>query len=527
LDYENGYTTPSKPEDEVVEDFRQFRDLITAGVAFMKHQSTKKAIRFNRAFAALSRAGLASISGHKKFSAVSLVLDHDAHIPRAALFILDRFARSPVGDLAFRDLLDVSRTYLSYEGDNDLWTPALGEFRLLGDAVHGILSHTREIQCGYVNLDWSSIDVINTDDVPIAVIRATLSWGLQDSPESFLASLEQAKAAESLTYIPPPYFPRFRDLAPEIRQLIIHQYLLGERQDGRLSKQCPHDKFGSRCCVWEDPDVLIACDSQNSKTFPAPETGLAPDGWLPALAFTHNRAVLDEVVEIMPRKTARFDLKYDQYVPHFKIATWLRNFIAALPYDDGLRAIKYLCFPHMHYYNSVSPFALTNPSIELMAACQSLRKVDMTFFHAMLRVADPALGYTIRPRTAVELVNFFQMWLIFQCTELGEVHFDGIYAAPGRGGSPADLVALDNLAKWLKKGFLIRRGQEVKVEVVRRWGKWKGRQVGTLVTVNEEDMADVAEGHKYLKRQIPSPADVGARCAYPVGMRGWSESQRG
>jgi hypothetical protein len=101
----------------------------------------------------------------------------------------------------------------------------------------------------------------------------------------------------------------------------------------------------------------------------------------------------------------------------------------------------------MHFSNSVPPFAPTNPSLDLMAACKNLRKVDNTFFHAMLRVADPVLGFAMRPRTALELVNFFQFWPIFECKNLEGIHSDGIYAAPGRGGSPADLVALEDLAK--------------------------------------------------------------------------------
>jgi hypothetical protein len=57
--------------------------------------------------------------------------------------------------------------------------------------------------------------------------------------------------------------------------------------------------------------VLIVCDNQNPKTFPPPEMGLALRGWLLELAFATNNAMLGEVVEIMLRQTARFDLKYN------------------------------------------------------------------------------------------------------------------------------------------------------------------------------------------------------------------------
>jgi hypothetical protein len=61
-----------------------------------------------------------------------------------------------------------------------------------------------------------------------------------------------------------PYFPKFFELPPEIRAAIIHEYLQAEAEAeaGRLSKHCHYDAFGSRCCVWEYPNVLISCDNQ-------------------------------------------------------------------------------------------------------------------------------------------------------------------------------------------------------------------------------------------------------------------------
>lgn len=305
------------------------------------------------------------------------------------------------------------------------------------------------------------MDLALTRDVPKAAVylhfyRLKITRKHIDSFMELRDIFEAFEAFEAhATYVPPQYFPGFTRLAPEVREQIIHEYLLGEREASRLSKHCHYEKLGSRCCVWEYPDVLIACDNQDTRTFPPPETGLALRGWPPELAFAANNAMLEEVVEIMLRKTECFDMKYDQNVPHLKIATWLQKFITGLPKNDGVIAIKYLCFPHMHFYNSLQPFALTNPSLELMAACKNLRNVDMTFSHAIWRVADSALGYTMRPRTVLELVSFFQIWPIFKCENLKEIHFDGIYAAPVRGGSLADLVALEDPANWLKKGFLV------------------------------------------------------------------------
>jgi hypothetical protein len=69
-----------------------------------------------------------------------------------------------------------------------------------------------------------------------------------------------------------------------------------------------------------------------------------------------------------------------------------------------------------------------------------------------------------------------------------------------------------------EEGFLVRREQDVEVVFVRRWGKWQGRQVGTVVTLDQVDLAEVAEGQKWLQRQMPYPVDIRARCAYPSMM---------
>jgi hypothetical protein len=64
------------------------------------------------------------------------------------------------------------------------------------------------------------------------------------------------------------------DLPAELRELVTHEYLKLERAAGRLNKHCHHDNFGSRCCVWDFPEVLIACDNQ---MFPPPGMGRAPE----------------------------------------------------------------------------------------------------------------------------------------------------------------------------------------------------------------------------------------------------------
>jgi hypothetical protein len=318
--------------------------------------------------------------------------------------------------------------------------------------------------------------------------------------------------------VPQPTFHGFLLLPAELRIAVIHEYLVLEREAGRLSKHCHYDRFFNRCCVWEYPDLLIACDNQEPNTFPLPETARAPVGWLPAMAFT-NKTVLGEVVVHMLQNTERIDLKYIWENPGFKIAIRFRNFLAAIPGGDGLNAVKYLNFPHTHWFNSEASSATpTNPSIELMTACLNLRKVDMTFHASRLEKPSELEDGTMVPCTALDLVEHFKFWPILDCEQLQEIYFDGIYVGVHGGGSLSDLDPLEYLAKWLIKGFLVRRDQNVQVEVGRRWGCWTGRVAGKITQLDDEDMEEVARKIENHKGEMLDAAAARGRCAYPLLM---------
>jgi hypothetical protein len=308
--------------------------------------------------------------------------------------------------------------------------------------------------------------------------------------------------------VPEPTFHPFQRLSAELRMMVVHQYLLLEREADRLSEYIHHDEFGNRCCILEYPKLLIACDNQTQNVFPRLETARAPPGWLPALAFT-NKTVFGEVVVYMLQNTERIDLKYIRTNADFKIATWFRKFLASIPGGDGVNAVKYLDFPHKHWLNSVSATAIhTNSSIELMAACLNRRKVDMTF-HASKLVKSSGL-----PCTALDLVENFQLRPMLECEKLENIYFDGIHVGARGGGSPANLEPLVPLARWLLKAFIVRRGQKVEVEVVRRWGRWNGRVAGTFIQLDDEDMADVASKVEKKKGEVEAALRFMKRCGH-------------
>lgn len=208
------------------------------------------------------------------------------------------------------------------------------------------------------------------------------------------------------------------------------------------------------------------------------------------------------------------DLKYICTNTNFKIATWLRKFLEAIRGDQGLRAVKHLNFRHMHWFNHNHPQpALCNTSVELAVACRNLRKLDITFHAEKVTYLDKNNNWVITPRPEEDIVSMFHLLDIFDCANLEDVYIDGIYAEPSRGGDPSHLDGLEALAKWMMRGFRARRlpRRGIRVEVVRRWGAWKGRESGEMVELGEEDLREVAVS--LARRQKTDPV---ARCAYLV-----------
>jgi hypothetical protein len=249
-----------------------------------------------------------------------------------------------------------------------------------------------------------------------------------------------------MSYQPPPYFPLFLRLPAELRKDIIHQYLLEEFKDTKDRQHRHVDGWGNRCCVWEYPDVLIACDNPNSNIFPPPETGNCPEGWLPALARTCPQ-LLGEVTVHMLVYTERIDLKYIHTNHNFKIATWLQKLLDAIPEDGGRYSVKYLNFPHMSLFNaSMMPPALTNPGVELAVACRSLRKLDMTFHFRRVSRYDDRLNWRV-PLPVDTMLDQYKLRPLLLCENLQSVFLAGIYSRPFLGGQTGDLATLLELGK--------------------------------------------------------------------------------
>jgi hypothetical protein len=78
---------------------------------------------------------------------------------------------------------------------------------------------------------------------------------------------EFSEIVEYVSYVCSDYFHKFLELRSEVRENIIHECLLVEREDDCLSKHQHYNDWGNARCKWAYPDVLIACDNQNTATF--------------------------------------------------------------------------------------------------------------------------------------------------------------------------------------------------------------------------------------------------------------------
>ncbi|KAH3944205.1 hypothetical protein HBI56_034130 [Parastagonospora nodorum] len=508
LEYISPYAAPSTPVVAAIvdKDFRAFYDLAAAGHTFMKHPSPEKERRFQREFADISRAGIEFMKSQYRADWTWIEIDRNTYLPRGALFNFERDARPPIDEWAFWDMSNAWGLCDEYTNDFDCWGEDLFELWRMGTMVDGFREHTRQLENGSVRLSKRSLNMSVKRDVPKAVAYMSV---LRRSFDAFMEfrdmtwDLMDCFMGES----------QLLKLPAELRLQILHKYLILESEAGRLSKHRHYDEWQNPCCFWDFPKVLVACDNQDPGTFPPPETARAPRGWLPALAFT-NKDMLGEVAVYMLQKTKRFDLKYMYSQKKFKIATWLRKFLEALPNNEGLDAVRYLNFPHMHWFNHLCyPASIDNPSIDLAVACRNLKQIDMTFHWSKVTVDDPHRG--IRPTPIKDLVARFCLEDILKCEKLEYIYLDGAYGLARRGGMPQHLDALGNLAKWFLHGFLVRQEREIKVEVVRRSGAWKGRQAGTMVKLNQFERIKAKKMIMIKKGELVVHPDASSRCAMP------------
>ena len=496
------WTKTSTAEDSV------FQGMVNACMAYTRHADYKTSAEIE--FSKLARAGVRSMN--HAYSPAPLDMLSYPPVPDALIKVYYHMGYTPIEDVIFFGMVAAFETAQFWEAwgsledcyntehwdsrerkcfcnncvDNTAYMHGIKWWRTFPTAI----TYMDRFEDDFEDiLDFTSYDLRMTCGTYLDYTNDFDDW----NDPKIAAFREFSEVVEYVTYVCPDWFQKFLDLPGELRESIIHEYALMERDAGRLSKHQHFDEFNNPCCKWEYPKVLIACDNQNTKVFPDASTGRCPKGWLPNLAFVSHR-MHEETLVLMLQRTARFDLKYIFRNTNFKIATWFTEFLKAIPGGGGEIAVKHLNVPHMHWFNHqrISP-ALTNPSFDLAVACKNLRKLDMTFHVDKVTISNAETDYERKALPLAQVIDRFKLKTIFGCTKLEEVYIDGIYMRPSRGGKEADLDVLEEVSKWMMTSFLVQRNLKfgIQVELVRRWGCWRGRVGGVLVALDDKDMAEV------------------------------------
>jgi hypothetical protein len=122
----------------------------------------------------------------------------------------------------------------------------------------------------------------------------------------------------------------------------------------------------------------------------------------------------------------------------------------------------------------------------------------MTLHSSKVTICDESTNWIRQQLAITAIVDRFKLQSIFDCQNLEHVYIDGIYVRPSHGGAPSDLNMVEDLSKWIIKGFLMRRypSKGVQVEIVRRCSAWQGRVAGVLVALQEQDLWEVEVSHR-------------------------------
>jgi hypothetical protein len=280
--------------------------------------------------------------------------------------------------------------------------------------------------------------------------------------------IELAACIDAIHYERELKFHRFQELPAELRLEVYTRYLAAEsKTSGGISTRRHQDRFGNACCVWNWPLQLAVCDH----TFvPLLDTStLAP--LLPSLAFA-NKQIYDELVLHMLQTTEMCSLLYIEHKP-VKIATCFKNFLDKYSKAEAINAIKYLNFPRIHHYNETRVGRVIderNPDIELMLRCPRLETIRMTFKWPALLSQEPSYYWQRVPRSLDNFLDHFQLRPMLGHPSLKQVYLEGIFDID----KEADLVCLEQFAKWVVKGFREGQGRVVDVYLHRRDHHWVG-----------------------------------------------------
>ena len=388
-----------------------------------------------------------------------------------------------IEQLAFCDLAEVATEYLAFTNDFDIWPDEkVAAFREFSGPVVEWLHYENGIE----RIEW-------TDFKDIA-----------------------AAVTEHLSYNPPPYFPHFLQLPAELRKMVYHYYLLeDETVWPDLFLPHPHaDMWDSPfswpfewdCCRWKYPHSLTLCDKSEKTLFSNLQRSSNLSSSVPAIVFTCGQ-LQGEVVIYMLQHTQRVALNFETSNKIYDGGAWIYDALAAIPYGDGLRAVKNLVI-RLGDVSHLSQASLVpkSPMVQLAVACIFLREIELTVPTRELFSINRWKGMRTL-RSVDTLVDIFALRPLLRCECLCRVRINCVDEYSRTCYTRCGLDAIFSLGRWLMMGFLVQQERRVQVIVTDHHDGWPSE---TVVTLDEADEKEVDGWPKAKKAKAPLK-QIGAR----------------
>jgi len=388
-----------------------------------------------------------------------------------------------IEQLAFCDLAEVATEYLAFTNDFDIWPDEkVAAFRELSGPVVEWLHYENGIE----RIEWTAFK-----DVAAAVTG-------------------------HLSYNPPPYFPHFLQLPAELRKMVYHYYLLeDETVWPDLFLPHPHaDMWDSPfswpfewdCCRWKYPHSLTLCDKSERTLFSNLQRSSNLSSSVPAIVFTCGQ-LQGEVVIYMLQHTQRVALNFETSNKIYDGGAWFYDALAAIPYGDGLRAVKNLVI-RLGDVSHLSQASLVpkSPMVQLAVACVFLREIELTVPMLELFSINCRTGLSTL-RSVDTLMDIFALRPLLNCERLCRVRIICVDKdlRPFYTECTSDVIF--SVGKWLMMGFLIQQKRRIQVIVNSHGDGWPSK---TVVTLNEADEKEVDEWPR-AKKAKGSLKQTGAR----------------
>jgi hypothetical protein len=162
----------------------------------------------------------------------------------------------------------------------------------------------------------------------------------------------------------------------------------------------------------------------------------------------------------------------DWKIRSMKANIWLTDFLDSFTVHEdgsetgdevGFRAMRTMHFSSFHRFGGIQEMG-RNLDLQLMKRCTGLRNLTLTFHVSITHYWDADAKQFVL-KTVEQIVDFYGLQDIFLCRSLKKFRIDGITRNDYRQDAED---RLEEVAHWVRDGFLERWNQVVDVELVWR-----------------------------------------------------------